>query len=321
MLPFDLVEVVKWGLAQERRPPDGLLHCSSDLIGSLRHAQLHIAGAPKLESELVSDIRLNTGTMWHNWLVEKLIARGLTVMHEVKVSPWLPEGWSGTADHLIYDDKRRAFVLNDLKTTKGEGLKWIHRDGAKEEHIWQGSAYYHALSAGKFPLLDRFTITYLPMNDTTDRDENIEPVVMEIKPLSRDLVWGVMEDRWVKTKAYLRTVGDSPLTEPVGTYVTDLLEPPIPRIQKLFWDGKNKRWDVKLVPHWSTQFCPFPEELCDCSTQGTTKIGEWRLDNQLWLDEGVLYAWDLNYHPRKGYEDIEVSVKPDDNAVHRAVRA
>lgn len=312
MLPFDLVEVVKWGLAQERRPPDGLLHCSSDLIGSLRHAQLHIAGAPKLESELVSDIRLNTGTMWHNWLVEKLIARGLTVMHEVKVSPWLPKGWSGTADHLIYDDKRRAFALNDLKTTKGEGLKWVLRDGAKEEHIWQGSAYYHALAAGKFPLLDRFTITYLPMNDTTDRDEEIEPVIMAVKPLDRDLVWGVMEDRWAKTSAYLATLPEAWVDEDwisTDEYVTEALEPPIARVQKLFWDGKNQRWDVKLVPHWSTQFCPFPVELCDCSTQGVNKIGAWVLND------------DLTYEPRKGYEDIEVSVKPDDNAVRRAVRS
>jgi len=53
-------------LRGDRRPPDGKLHPSGDLIGSLRHAQLRAAGAPTIESEIVSDTRLMTGTQWHS---------------------------------------------------------------------------------------------------------------------------------------------------------------------------------------------------------------------------------------------------------------
>jgi hypothetical protein len=49
---------------------------------------------------------------------------------------------------------------------------------------------------------------------------------------------------------------------------------------------------VKLVPHWSAAYCPFPDELCDCSKHGETKIGMFDVDGS-------------TYIPRKGYEEIE----------------
>lgn len=300
MIPFDVVDVLKKGLAKDRRPSDGLLHCSSDLIGSLRHAQLACAGAPRIESELVSDVRLRTGTMWHSYFNELLIAAGKSVVNEVKLSHLLPEGWSGTADWLFWHEAKRAFVLGDLKSIKGEGLKWIAKDGLKEEHLWQLSAYYWALREGRYPMVKGLAVLYLPMNDVPKED--IEPVLIEAEPLPRDLVWGVMEDRWAKTKAYLDQVNsDHPWGE-VGyenKYLgAGTLAPPMERVQKLF---KNKgKLELKLVPHWSAQFCPYPDELCDCNTQGVTKIGEW-------MDcDGV----DHIYYPRKGYEDIEPAVAP-----------
>lgn len=47
LLPFDFTEILHETLERERREDDKLMHASSHLSGSLRHAQLDIAGAPK----------------------------------------------------------------------------------------------------------------------------------------------------------------------------------------------------------------------------------------------------------------------------------
>jgi hypothetical protein len=66
-------------------------------------------------------------------------------MQEVKLDRrWLPDGWSGTADWIFWNADLGGFVLGDLKTIKGDGITWIEKDGAKREHLWQLSAYWHA---------------------------------------------------------------------------------------------------------------------------------------------------------------------------------
>jgi hypothetical protein len=88
---------------------------------------------------------LMTGTLWHSWANEALMGAGLPVMQEVKLTQWMPDGWSGTADWVFYNADLRGFVLGDLKTIKGDGIPWIERDGAKLEHRWQWFAYWCAL--------------------------------------------------------------------------------------------------------------------------------------------------------------------------------
>ena len=61
-------------------------------------------------------------------------------------------------------------------------------------------------------------------------------------------------------------------------------------MQKVYWNKQQGVFDLKLVPHWSAEFCPYPDELCGCSKQGTTKVGHYTLDG--------------NYVPRKDYEDV-----------------
>lgn len=298
MIPVDLTALLRRRLAESRRPPDGLLHPSGDLLGSLRHAQLRLAGAPTIESQIVSDTRLMTGTMWHRFLGEMLVGAGVPYMQEVNVTPDLPTGWSGTADAVFWHPEYRGFVLGDFKTIKGEGMKWVLKDGAKEEHIWQLSAYWHALYEMGLPLVQGFVVWYLPQNDTAERDELIEPVLMECEPLSRDLLWGVMEDRWAACQDYLAKLSYSTDRPDVdyGEFLVDNLAPEMSRVQKVFWNGKQSVFDVKLVPHWSAQFCPYPTELCSCSEQGTTKIGQ--------------YTLEAKYEPRKGYEDELPMVEP-----------
>lgn len=75
-----------------RRPPDGLLHASGDLVGSLRDAQLRAAGAPMRPFSVADEVVLMTGTLWHTWANEALLAARLPVMQEVKLDRWLPEG-------------------------------------------------------------------------------------------------------------------------------------------------------------------------------------------------------------------------------------
>ena len=209
MIPIDLTAIIKEGLDADKRPPDRLLHASSDLIGSLRHTQLRFVGAPECPRSLVDDIRLRTGTMWHNYIHDLLGKNRVPFMDEVDLTPWMPEGWSGTADWLFFHPEYEAFVLGDLKTTKGEAIKWKDAKGMSEEHQWQLSAYWHALVEAGFPMLDTFAILYLPMNNVM-QETDPEPVVIEAKPIPAEDVYAQMESRYALTQEYASTVPNWP---------------------------------------------------------------------------------------------------------------
>ena len=102
LLPFDLAELIHHELVRERRPNDFRLHASSHINGSLRHAQLEVAGAPRIMSPLLSEITLRTGTFWHDWIHDTLRRLGVPYMAEVSMNPWLPTGWAGTLDALVW---------------------------------------------------------------------------------------------------------------------------------------------------------------------------------------------------------------------------
>lgn len=310
MLPVDLTDLLRKRLSA-RRPPSGMMRCSSEILGSLRHAQLRLAGAPTVESEIVSDIRMQTGTMWHTFIGDMLVRAGVPFMQEVKLNDGLPLGWGGVADAVFWDKAAGGFVLADYKTIKGEGMKWVLKDGAKEDHLWQLSAYWWALYNLGLPMVKGFGVWYLPQNDTTERDEQIAPVLMECDPIERDVLFPLMEEKREKVDAYLNRIMDdkarymtmrttsTPSPPAPGTeaiFLNDLLAPETERVQKVYWDGKRGVWDLKLVPHWSTHYCPYPTELCGCSEQGSTKIGE--------------YTTDRKYQPRKGYEEEKPLAEP-----------
>lgn len=302
-----LEEIVRDEIKRQRRPPDGKLHPSSDLLGSLRHTQLRAAGAPEVERDLTSDVRMMTGTLWHKWFEDNFHRRRIPAMSEVKLDPWMPTGWSGTADWIIWDFEADAWGLKDVKTIKGEGIKWIVKDGTKDEYHWQTSLYWHALRRWNFgPLLNEIDIFYFPMNAV--QGEIVEPVSTVVKPLPADLVLGVANDRWQATTKYLDALNHDPSKYqgfPPEAYLNEHLAPVQDRVQILRWVKDKKRWEVKLAPHWSAQYCPFPDELCDCNQAGMTLIGSWNLD-------GV-------YEPRKGeeFEGIEPAVRPDDRDIKK----
>lgn len=300
ILPFDLGELIHTELLRERRPEDFLAHASSHTTGSLRHAQLDVAGAPKRISPLLSEITLKTGTMWHEWLHNTLRRLGVPYMAEVNMTPWLPDGWAGTLDALFWHPTLKAFVLTDFKTQKGEGMRFIRRDGAKVEHIAQASAYWHAARKMGVPLAKKVGVLYLPKNDTKNKDELIEPLLVDFEPLPVRALHADMKKRWGRISEYVTSLGGQP-GHPVNVtslegWLTDALEPVQEREQRIYYDRQLGIHEVKLVPHWSAGFCKFPEALCDCSSQGTTKIG--------------FYDTDGEYVPRPGYEDIEPTVEP-----------
>jgi hypothetical protein len=292
-------KVIEESLAKERREDDGLLHCSSDLCGSLRHTQLRLAGAPTLPSEtdFVSSIRMHTGTMWHSYIGKSFVRAGIPVIQEVNVTPWLPEGWGGTADWLIWDSLEAEFTLVDLKTTKGEGIRFIKEQGAKKEHRWQASAYYHALVNAGFPMAEKFAIYYLPMNEVLS--DPVSPIVSECKPVDYSELKSTMNYKFTRVQEYL-----SSLPSPSGKeltivdYSTSELELTMEREQKLYWNKSMGVFDLKLVPHWLTRYCPYPLALCGCIEQKSEKIGHFTLEKL--------------YIPRSGYESYDSSTSPSE---------
>jgi hypothetical protein len=308
LLPIDVVGLLEEHLRSDRRPPSGLLRCSSEITGSLRHAQLRLAGAPQKDMTILDYVAMGYGTFWHSKVHAALEAKGVPVVRELNVTPWLPKGWGGVADYLFFDPQHRAWVMADLKTQKGEGFRFLEKDGAKEDHIWQLSAYWHALADAGFELVKGFAVIYLPKNAVAGED--IEPMVFECDPLPREEVFGVMEEKAEAVRKYLKRGGPVVLDGQNVKFINEYLAPPQERIQKMWWQSKTNTWDVKLVPHWSTAYCPYDNTLCDCSEQGTTKIGHWKIERVDEYDK----AW---YYPRSGYEHIEPELEPSAKEVRK----
>lgn len=301
LFPHDLPNVFLGEIKEQQRPPDGLLHASSDLTGSLRHVMLRAVGAPSKSRSIASGIRLMHGTLWHEWFHSILIKRGIPFFHELNLTPYMPEGWGGTADWVFWHPEYHAFILGDLKTTKGEGMFWINKAGAKDEHIWQLSAYFHALVAMGLPMVNGAGVMYWPMNDTTDSDV-IMPSIQEVEPLPEEVVVGRMSERWAQVKQYKESLpweGGEILLRELGvsdSYLTDDLAPVQERIQKIVWSKPQGVFNVVLTPHWSARFCDYAAPLCTCSEPGTTKIGHYTLEGE--------------FVTREGFEDVHPLVRP-----------
>jgi hypothetical protein len=270
----------------------------------------------------MSDITLQTGRFWHDFYGDLLLKRGIPFMQEVDLQPWLPTGWGGRADWLFYNPEYQAFALGDLKTKKGEGMRYTIDGGVSPEYLWQLSAYWYACRNMGLPLVEGFAVLYLPKNDTPDKYEHIEPMLFECKLIPEDQILPEMERRRVRVNEYQQYMNDDLMTvdqrksvSSIGEeyryslaeiYLNDVLEPEMPREQKYWWQKKTQTFDVKLVPHWTSRYCPYPDEICACNRQGTTKIGEYRLDGL--------------YKPRKGYEDIEPLVRPTEREFFKRIR-
>jgi hypothetical protein len=264
----------------------------------LRHAQLDAVEAPRNPESLISTIRMMTGTLWHEWMHDTLKRLGIPYMAEVNLTPWMPVGWGGTSDFLIWNPDVKAFVMTDLKTTRGEGMRYLERGGAKVEHRMQTSLYWHAARKMGLPLAKKIGVFYLPMNDTRSKDEVIEPLLIDFDPVPVRELFKTARQRHKSVEKYRASLPKpNPRPLEVEEFLTDALAPVQEREQRIYYDSKTDTWDLKLVPHWSAAFCPFPDELCDCSAHGQTKIGMYDVDG-------------TTYIPRKGFEDIVPEAVP-----------
>lgn len=254
-----------------------------------------MAGAPKLEETFVRGVPLWIGSLIHEDIHRMLRKAGVPYMAEVDVTPWLPAGWAGTLDALVWHPELEQFVLRDFKSTRGSALRYLASDGPKVAHVKQTSAYYHAVRKMGLPLAEKVEVYYLP------KDGNDDPLTLDFDPIPADVLHTEMQHRLDRVNEYRESLAARdypPSSESVpSAWVTDALEPVQAREQTIKYDPKTETWDVILKPNWSVAYCPFPNELCDCRTQGQTKLGMWDVDGTTWV-------------PRSGYEDIEPTVRP-----------
>ena len=315
-LPFDPVEVISTMLEDDRRPPDGLLHPSMHLVGSLRHAQLDIAGAPKIPNPLVAQMRLMSGNFWHRAIHDELRRRGIPYIAEADITPWIPEGWAGKPDALVVRPmgRRATYALLDVKTQKGEGMRFLAEGGAKDEHIWQTSMYWHGARRMGLPMGPEIVVLYLPFNEV--RGRTVEPLLIPFEPIP----WRQLDAEARRRRKAVHAYEDSLPFLSVGRairagvalddeqatmlhvvepdkWLTPALAPEQERVQKLRYDRVNDMWELLLVPHWSAAYCEFPDELCGCRNQGQTKLGTFDRDG--------------TYYERTGYEHIRPEIEPD----------
>lgn len=319
MADLSIKNLVDRGLVASRRPEDGLLHCSTDLLGPLRHAMLRITGAPYRGEPEASLIRLQTGTLWHEWIVRRAREEKLRVMSEVDVSDGLPEGWSGTLDHLFWDPEMKAWRVKDVKTQRAEAFAF---DGGKvkPDHQAQLSAYWHGAVAIGLELVKELEVAYIPMNVAKSDKGDVEIDERACDVLDQDPLWQMMAEKKVALDAYVKAFqrrieqagekAERGSDDEEWWLLPELADTP-PRVQKLVnrYDGKGPKKvlasiDLKQVPDWRAAYCPYPAPLCYCEQQGETKIGEYTPAGSAWL-----------YTPRDGYDHIKPVLEPEGGVI------
>jgi hypothetical protein len=298
LITVDLAGIMEVELQRSQRPDDGKLHPSSHLAAPLRHAQLDRAGAPKKPRPFAEEMTLHIGTSIHEWLHDTMRRQGVPYMAEVTLTPWMQDGWAGTADAIIWQPDYKAFVLVDFKTAKGESLRFRRQGGASEDHILQTSVYWHALKRMGIPLVKKIGVLYIPKNAVRS-PEPAEPLMVDFDPLPVRALNAQMAERKKKVDRYVSALPKpNPRPLHVEEFLTDTLAPEQEMEQRAYFDRASGDQVLKLVPHWSAAYCPFPTELCGCGEQRSTTIGRWRNESP------------DSYEARKGYEEIQPVVSP-----------
>ena len=239
------------------------------------------------------------GSLIHEDVHRLLRKTGVPYMAEVNMTPWLPEGWGGTADGFFWNPELKAFVLLDFKTTKGAGMRYIESGGAKEAHIKQTSAYWWAAKKMGLPLVKKIGVVYIPKDEAKDVEG---PLLVDFEPLPQADLKRDMKYRHGRVSEYVDSLAQRDYSPREGSgpraWLTEALESAPEREQRLYFDRASGFYELKLVAPWYAAYCPFPEELCSCHdiVGKTTKIG--------------FYDHDGEYYARPGYEEIEPELTP-----------
>jgi hypothetical protein len=301
----NLPKIIHEALLSDRREPTGLLHCSSDSWKPLRFIQLESVLGKTDEDEYGSLMTMKLGTLTHDWLESYLKLADLgdweLVASEWDVTPYLPEGWTGTLDHLFRHKPTNTLSIMDVKTAKPESIQYLGNK-PKTEHTTQVSCYHTAVerwlveSAGnRSTSLDpEIAVCYVPKGKTS-KQETIEPVIKTAY---------AEPSAWANMVGISRQVAEYKAKyERTGELLNDCLASmPEPEL-KVFWDKTQNNWTVKSLPSWmETYMCGFDEALCPRTP--SAKVGSWSIDGY--------------WQPRKGYAvDKELVPRPSDDEIRR----
>lgn len=237
------------------------------------------------------------GSLIHEDVHRLLRKTGVPYMAEVNMTPWLPEGWGGTADGFFWNPELKAFVLLDFKTTKGAGMRYIESGGAKEAHVKQTSAYWWAAKKMGLPLVKKIGVVYIPKDEAKDVEG---PLLVDFDPIPQADLKRDMKYRHGRVSEYVDSLDIEMASKRnwAADYLTDALEPAPEREQRLYYDRPTGTHELKLVAPWYAAYCPFPDELCSCHeiVGKTTKVGYYDIDGE--------------YYARPGFEEIEPQLAP-----------
>lgn len=293
----DLTEVLLKGIEAEQRPDDGLLHCSSDSWAPLRFVQLKQV-LPKSDRNDIGDlITLHTGTLWHKFLEEHVWKLEETktwewevIDTEWDVTPYLPTGWTGTADLVLChkassDADLPCIFVGDMKTAKPESLQWL--DGKpKDEHLTQVSCYHAAVDKfyddEGYPrnMMPHIGVFYLPKGKTS-RGETVQPVTLTAPAIKRDVIFRRLNNIRHAVEQYKAEV------ERTGNLLNDYLAPmPEPEL-KVEWDKTQYVWHVVQRPHWHETYLAPTDDPVLCPKTPSQRIGRWTLDGHWIARPGV----------------------------------
>jgi hypothetical protein len=257
-------------LRMDRREPDGKLHCSSALTDNLRHVQLSSVDAPTKGEDLMSMVRMMTGTLWHDYLDQQFTnLEGYVVETEVKLDGYMHPLWSGTCDMLIRKSGANVWSLYDYKVVNPMSLPWVARSGGKIDHKWQVSAYYYA--AKQFikekwgqELDDLLRVVYMPA--FTDNKVSA-PFIAAFPPIDKEV--------FDKEQMFRTTL----VQEYQAQYDINLQYHNEYLVDPELWEYKKVKEKVVRKPHWRSRFCPYVGQkvdgmpLCGCDTLSQKTLG------------------------------------------------
>lgn len=290
----NLPDVIHKALLADRRPPTGLLHCSSASWQPLRFTQLG-AIIPEDETDFGSLITMKLGTLTHEWF-EKYVTETASnafgddwdlIDTEIDLTTSLPEGWTGTADYLLLHAPSGMYAVTDLKTSKPEALAYLNGE-PKESHWIQVSCYHAALSA-EYVLDPDISICYLPKGKTA-RQETVLPVMVSKTAMPKQQIFSRLEEIKMRTDQYVAEYERT--NDPLNKYLAPMPEGEL----KVSWNKAQNVFDVVLRPHWTETFIGsrFGEELCPVTS--SAKMGSWTTDG----------FW----QPRKGFSTDQEIPRP-----------
>lgn len=256
----DLMEAYEKALELGDREPDNLLHASKHIWWPLRFSQLEFAGHPMGKPEFLDRINMLTGTLHHKF-IEEFLKKQKNVWYElvaseVDLTPYLPNGWTGTADWVFYDKEADHCILGDLKTIKPEAVQ--HLTGIKDDHLAQLSCYNYGLTKAGYTMAPELFVFYLPKNKVWTHD--VKPQQLSSVPIQN--IHLIMES--IKDKV------DYYVAKPEPMFLENMPDP----VYKYSYNKLMNVFDVKQYPDWREAYtCPFDEKLCPRTS--IRKVGHW----------------------------------------------